>query len=311
MTKRRIAIVGLPMYAKKLAEDLNTFKGEKWCYHFDTYYNRKDRLKLLLTIKKYDLIFSINGTLQTSRLFDLAHKKNVPVLMLWAGSDVMYATDAFHKHPENYRKEYIDRHFHAAVSPQLSAELAEIGINAKFTIYQNFSVKSQSSEPFETLKVLIRIAKNREDFYGLDRTVSIAKELPDIGFTVVGTENVPKDAPENMTFLGWMDNMPALFDSHAIALRLPVHDGLSPFVLEALANGCHVCYNQKLDHCEYTTSNEQVISFLNAMKKKLAETGKIERNIEGQTFIQSNFEFKHVNSNLEKLIEQVITAFNG
>ena len=76
MGRMKIIIVGLPLFSKRLEHNLREFDPSNSYKSLDTYYNKLDKLKALIKIPKSDCIFSINGSITKSKVFDIAFKNN-------------------------------------------------------------------------------------------------------------------------------------------------------------------------------------------------------------------------------------------
>jgi hypothetical protein len=300
----KVAIVGLPMYVKRVCESLNTFLGKRTFYPFDTYYSKKDKLSFLLKVKSMDAIFSINGEVAQSKVFDLAIKHQIPLLVMWTGTDVINAHRNFKN--GNYKQIYIDYPTHICGGQNLVNEVEEMGIKASFLNYLSIEAE-QPPKAFLELKILTRIGKGRESFYGMDKIIHLAKYFPTISFTVVGTANAPGEMlPSNINCIEWTDNMHALYQTHALALRLPDHDGLSAFVLEALSFGNHVCYVNELPHTFNTPEISDVIAVIDDLQSQLKTNGQIAPNISGYDYVKTEFNPNKVNQEIIDLIKNLI-----
>ncbi|MFT5600742.1 MAG: hypothetical protein ACI9N1_000978 [Flavobacteriales bacterium] len=302
----KVAIVGLPLYAKRVCDSLNTFLGKKAFYPFDTYYSKKDKLTFLLKVKSMDAIFSINGGIAQSKVFDLAIKHQIPLLVMWTGTDVINALRNFHN--GHFQQKYIDYPSHICDGPNLVSEVKEMGIDGPFFNFQSFEVDSIPT-PFNNLKILTRIGKGREPFYGMDKIIALANHFPEIVFTAVGTDGYPGHIlPLNINCIEWTDQMPELYQSHALALRLPDHDGLSPFVLEAMSFGNHVCYINELPNTFHTPEISDVTRVIEDFQVQLKTTGEIKPNISGYEYVKTQFNPSKVNKEIIDLITNLINC---
>lgn len=284
----RVLIVGLPLFAERLCNALSEYDHENTYYQLDTYYKKADQLKALWLIRRADCIVSINGTITSSRVFDLAFKKKVPLIMNWVGTDVVKSTKAFRT--GNFQQHYIDDANHFCEVSWIQDELSEIGINAEIVNFaafkKTFDLKKVESE---TLTVLSYIPDRRSDFYGLPTMIRMAELLPSIQFIIAGTDG--KDyapLPSNLKALGWIENMDEVYDKTHVCVRFTEHDGLSNFILESLARGKQVAYKNPFNFCEYTPSEEilrlTLVEFENRFKR-----GEDLLNYDGAKFIQDEF----------------------
>jgi len=247
----KVIIVGLPMFARQLTENLKRFDPDSTYIHLDTYYSKLDKLRGLWHLPSADCIFSINGTLSRSALFDRAFKKNIPVVMNWVGTDVSDAVKAVkeNRHIELYRRKAI----HFCEVSWIRDELAEIGVNAEIVNFVSFD-RQFEPQPFagERLQVLSYMRDAKAKFYGIEAFLELAQKFPDADFTIAGaTAEKYQPLPANVRALGWVENMGELFDRMHVCVRFPEHDGLSAFVLEALARGKQVLYKYPFEQCIY------------------------------------------------------------
>jgi hypothetical protein len=286
--KMKVLIVGLPLFAKRLAENLNRFDPGSTYIHLDTYYSRFDKLKAFWHLRTADCVFSINGTLSTSALFDRAFKKGIPVVMNWVGTDVSAAVKAVreNRHLETYREKAI----HFCEVAWIRDELTEAGIHAEIV---NFAAFDQQFKPVafsgDRLQVLSYISGSRPAFYGMDAFLGLARRFPEADFAIAGaTGDGYHPLPENVKALGWVDNMNELFERSHVCVRFPEHDGLSTFVLEALARGKQVLYKYPFEQCIYCPDEETLAKGMEAVAH-LFKQQQLPVNEEGMQFIRDEF----------------------
>jgi len=292
----RVLLVGLPYFTEKLARDLREFDTENTYYRLDTYYNKKDRIKAMWLIPTIDVVYSINGALDKSRVFDWAFFWRKKVMMNWVGTDVTKARKL-----EQVNQQYLMKASHYCEVEWIQEELKLLDIDAKILNFFNFPKTFDVRIPDEeNLKVLTYISDGREDYYGWQEVLKAARACPDVDFTVVGTTG-KKEQPENMKCLGWVENMPELFNANHVCIRYVEHDGLSGFVLEALLRGKHVLYSQPLDHCKFVTDVEALISGIKHLSES-CQSGELKSNTEGANYVRKNFGREKI---LSELIEEM------
>ena len=291
----RVLIVGLPLFAERLQKDLSEFDPTNKYYCLNTYYNKKDRLKALFLIPRVDVIYSINGTLEKSRVFDLAFKLNKKVMMTWVGTDVTKT-----KQLSEVNQTFLKRAEHYCEVEWIQEELKELNINAEILNFFNFTEEKASVvEETNELQVLTYISKNREKYYGWDQIMSAARKHSDVKFTVVGTDGL-EDTPENVNCLGWVKDMDALFKKAHCTIRFVEHDGLSGFVLESLFRGKQVLYSEPLEHCIQVENESDISVALTSLKEKYAN-GDALLNTAGIEYVKKNFNREYI---LNRLIEK-------
>ncbi|MDG1332156.1 MAG: hypothetical protein P8P74_07490 [Crocinitomicaceae bacterium] len=284
----RVLIVGLPLFAERLASALTEYDHENTYVHLDTYYRKADQLKALWHIPRADCIVSINGSIVGSKVFDLAFKNKVPLIMNWVGTDVIKSTKAFKE--GKFQQRYIDEATHFCEVGWIQDELKEIGIDAEVV---NFAAFKKSFElkkvGGEQLTVLSYIPSKRSDFYGMRTLIRMAEKLPSVLFLIAGTKGEEyAPLPSNMTALGWVKNMDDIYDETHVCVRFTDHDGLSNFILESLARGKQVIYRNPFDNCEYCPDEDKLVAQIEDFENKL-KNGDDLLNPEGAQFISDEF----------------------
>lgn len=283
---KRIVIVGLPLFAKRLAQDLKSFDANLKVVALDTYYSRIDRLKALFLIPFSSVVYSINGTTSKSRVFDLAFFFKKKVMMTWVGTDVTKAIKN-----KNRIQKYIDKAEHYCEVKWIQKELKEaLNIDAEILNFFNFEKSNGSHFPTtsNTLNVLSYIAKDREKYYGIDTLHVLAKTFGNIQFDVVGTDGEGFDKLPNITYHGWVEEMQVLFEKAHVTVRLIEHDGLSGFVLESLFHKKYVLYSNDLNGVIHVKNSQDAIKALGDIYEKF-KNSELEPNEEGASFVHNHF----------------------
>jgi len=284
----RVLIVGLPLFAGRLASALQEYDHENTYIHLDTYYRKADQLKALWHIPRADCVVSINGSIVSSRVFDLAFKHKVPLIMNWVGTDVLKSIKAFNE--GKFNQQYIDKATHFCEVGWIQDELRTIGIDAEVVNFAAFR-KSFKLEAVggDQLTVLSYIPNKRSDFYGMPTLIRMAEKLPSVRFLIAGTDGEDyAPLPQNMEALGWVRNMNEVYDRTHVCVRFTDHDGLSNFILESLARGKQVIYRNPFENCEYCPDEESLIQEIANFETKL-KNGDDLLNHEGAKFISEEF----------------------
>ncbi len=301
--KLRVVVIGLPLFAKRVAKELASFDRKNSYTALDTYYKKADKAKYYLKVRNADIIYSINGTLTKSGAIDLALKLNKKVILHWVGTDVTKAIEAYNQ--DNYVKEYIDGCTHWCEVDWIKEELKEIDINADIVNFASFEVKAPPL-PFQSeFEVLSYIPQNRSEFYGLNEIKKLAKDFPNIVFNIMGSKYEFDDIP-NLHFLGWVKNGPEIVEKSTVCIRFTEHDGLSNFVLEALAKGKYVLYNNSFQGVYYCPD----YNALNKRVKMLHEQflkSELPVNLTGHEHIKAEFNRDYI---LNGLIERFDSLVN-
>jgi len=300
----KIIIVGLPLFAERLAKSLKEFDPSNNYISLNTYYKRWDKIRAKFLIPRADLLFSINGTILPSGVFDLAFSKKIPVVMNWVGTDVILAEKAIES--GSFRQNYINQAIHFCEVNWIQEELKNSGISAEICNFASFDKKFEAKLPTEKkLNVLSYIPKERSDFYGIEMLLRVAKNLPTIQFLIAGTKAEEyQPLPQNVQALGWVKNMDEVYDRSHVAVRIPEHDGLSTFILESLARGKEVIYKYSFDYCYQCTNEDELTRRLKELEDAF-NRGEWKVNSDGIDFIADEFSRERILGNLLMKIQQI------
>lgn len=304
MGKRlKVIIVGLPLFSERLATNLSKYDKKNSYIYLNTYYSKWDKIRARFLIPSADLVYSINGSLMTSRVFDLALAKNVPLIMNWVGTDVLKSAEA--KRKGIHRQDYIEKAIHYCEVDWIRMELNELGVKAEIVNFAVFDKKFEPRIPQNEFTVLAYIPSERSDFYGLGEFVKMATGHPEIRFLIAGgNESEFGTLPDNVKALGWVKDMDTAFDESHVCVRYPEHDGLSNFILEAMARGKEVLYKYNFEHCWHCPDTATLIKTLGTLKKRFDE-GKWEVNQKALKFIEDNFNEEVILGGLVKRFEVI------
>ncbi|MFN5416170.1 MAG: hypothetical protein ACK5B9_03875, partial [Flavobacteriia bacterium] len=298
-----VIIIGLPLFAERLQKNLEKFYTEGKFIHLNTYYSKWDKIRSLWLIPKADLVFSINGSITQSKVFDLTLKHNIPFIMNWVGTDVLRAIEA-HKN-KSFNSDYVQKAIHYCEVSWIQEELKPIGINAvvqNFASFDNqFYIRENRNKKFTVLNY---IADEKPEFYGIKEYLELAKLLPNINFLIAGTKGEKfYPLPQNVQALGWVKNMDEVFSKVHVCMRIPEHDGLSTYILESLARGKQVIYKYKFEHCFQASTSEEAAMILDRLYLQFVEGEKLDNNA-GKEFVEKNF-------NSQVILGQLIHNFKS
>lgn len=302
--RKKIIVVGLPLFAAKFASEFSHYTKEYRILALDTYYSKLDKLRFLIEVQNADLIFSINGSLTKSTVFDLAIKKQVPIIMNWVGTDVLKAVKAYNE--GSYNKQYISSSIHFCEVNWIKNELKEIGVNAEVCNFASFDKTFRPDKlNNKRLKVLSYIPDNRSEFYGIETLINLATKFSNVDFVIAGGVFDGFDLPNNIAPLGWVNDMDKLYSEIDVCIRYTNHDGLSNFVLEGLARGKQVLYNNDFPNCFYSPDQEVLVNNLSDILDRFDKNEDL-TNYLGMSFIQENFSKKVIFDNLILKIRNAI-----
>lgn len=282
MNKRNAVVVGLDYHANFLANLVNEF-SKTWRLHaYDD--SRLGTLRAAFALRRAGALISFGGPGPNAALIELARRRNVPVVVIWAGSDIIKAKE--NPFELEIVKQEGFRNF--AVAPWLVEELRDLGIPAQYAAVAGMAVGTPVQAFPKQFRVLTYLPQPRRDFYGADLVYDAARALPDVEFHVVGAGSPSADAPDNVTFLGVVDDMPRRIDDTVVLLRQPEHDGTSMLVLEALSRARHVVWNYEFPYVYTARGIDAVLEKLRDLR--LAhESGELRLNHEGRTFVLNSF----------------------
>lgn len=301
----KVILVGLPLFAKKIQKELSAYDVKNTYVALDTYYSKKDKLLLLWHIWSADVVYSINGTISKSKVFDITLWLGKKLIMQWAGTDVLKAIDNYKRKSANPK--FISKVKHFSEAPWLIEELKEVGIEAKqlyFTTFEERNSIKRSKLP-DNFTILTYLGNNRADFYGLKHIIALAEALPDVLINVVGENRLNQQLPNNIHMLGWVNDMEQLYNDSVVFIRMTKHDGFPNSVIEALSHGMYVCWNNKYLHTIHTPTSESLIKAVSKLKKDFSRN-ELNLNVAGQDFVEKEFDSKKVLSNLVKTFTQLL-----
>jgi len=228
-----------------------------------------------------DVFLDIYGARGFDRLQGPLARIGVPTLMLWVGSDVVKAA------PEASRA-VIEQAWHWCVAPWLQDELAEAGIAAEVVRITPPRVPDVVPAFPPTFGVLSYVLDGRDDLYGRDFILELARRRPEIRFILLGA--VPTDPlPANVTALGWVSDTDSIMTQTTIYLRPASHDGLSNLVLEALAHGRHVLWTHPFPGVEVVNTVDAAEARIDELRRQHA-AGRLPLNLEGRHAVIEMFD---------------------
>ena len=249
-------------------------------------------------IKKFDIVHLISGCQRIKFLIwlRLLGKKTINH---WIGTDVLRVSrDTTSRLLARITDKLIDIQF--AQLPNLVEELKIAGIKADYLPI----VPPVNNQLAITHKqgILMYVPWDRVDFHRGSELLELAKMFPDINFHIVDNEGKGLPSLPNIHYRGWVSDMDEVWENVSILVRFPKHDGLSSMVLEALARGKWVIWNQHLSCCSYIQKIEDIPQEL----KKLLD--KKMPNIEGRKFVLSEFDPQKIGEKYVKIYNSMFPA---
>jgi len=296
--KRRAVVIGFHYYAKFLADLMNEYSGAWELRAFKEH--RWGTLGALLALRRADALISFGGPAPDAALIEAARKFNVPIVVIWAGSDVIGAQ----ANPQELQVVRESGFHHISDGEWLVDELAVLGLSAEYEPLTAVRPGPPVTPLREQFRVITHLPEPRREFYGASEVYEIARRMPDVPFVVVGTGGPSPFAPPNVSFLSYVDRMESLLDESTVLLRLPQHDGKSMLVLEALARARHVVWNYEFPHVHTARTVDEAHQHLEHLRR-LHEGGKLPLNTAGRDFVLRNFGRADTAARFERRLERV------
>ncbi len=298
---KRAVIVGFDYYGRFLARLINE-RSQRWRARFYSS-THVDTVRALLASRRADAIISFGGPGPNQALATSARRQNIPVFVIWAGTDVITARSD----PQGL--ELLKRYgfLHLADGPWLVDELRELGINAQYVPVTAVDAPARLAPLPSRLSVLTYLPEPRRAFYGEERIYRLARAFPEVAFRVVGRGDPNPEAPPNVEFLGYVRTMERLIDDSTALVRLPNHDGKSMLVLEVLARGRHVLWNYAFPGVRHVGAD---MTAHDALARLMDEhnSGRLAGNTVGHHFVRDNFSRAELAARFEEVLERAPRA---
>lgn len=297
-----IILTGLPLFAKRLCDELSSFDKKNKYFFYNTYYSRKDRFKFIFKLLFTDIIISLNGVSDKSGSMDWVLRFRKKLIFLWQGTDVMLAKERYVSN--SILSKYISYATHYTDATWLADELSGINISAGLLFFKSIALPD-NTERFEEINAYSYVPKGKEYFYGLDKLLKAFKKLPDIKLFIYGTNGDGFEKTDNVFYKGWMPSLDYKkeISNHSICIRLTEHDGYSMSVIEALSNGSEVIWNYPLEHCHYVSDNTDELVAKIIEISGLFIKRNYARNHDAENWIRQNFDPDKI---LRTFIEKII-----
>ena len=261
-----VLINGLPLFSKRLADDLNKFDvGSKYIF-CDTYNSKLQQLKFLMLLPFADVVISMNGVTDNSGSLNAVLRLKKKLIMQWQGTDSLLAMERFKN--GSIKRDYIDHAFHFVDSPWLNTELISIGLKPEYVPFKFAEVK-KVIEKYSSICAMTYIADKRQAFYGIHQFKAVAEKYASIEFKLFGVVNTEVELPANVKSYGWVPS--DVFQNHLretpIFFRLAEHEGFPVSVIEAMSFGCEVIMTSPYEYSHTAKSKEEVLLAFDKVKQ--------------------------------------------
>ena len=289
----RMLVLGYPRFARR---QMDVFEQRGWRA---TFVESGFIVHALTRVPFIDAVYQIGMPVVPAAIFDACRRFGKPIIKHWVGSDVLRAGEPAVR--EQNRLNHIE---HWADAPWLADELRTSGIDAKVVGLSPVAAVPPMPLPDAPLTVLTYLPDDKFEFYGAQIVYDLARRLPDARFLVLASERRNRPAPDNVEFLGYHQDMEAVYARCHVLVRLAEHDGMSQMILEALGHGRYAVWNYALEGVLLATTCEQAENHLRALESKV-HAGTLGPNEQGRDFVRRDFLGSAI---ADRLCEGVVTV---
>jgi len=293
-----VAIIGNTIYGQRLVKQLK--KNNVDAILITTSF--KD-IKFREKIHSHQIIHYISSpTVNFVGIFSLIrfkfwHKK---IIISWIGTDVLTVNkNPLYRILTKFCQFMVDQNL--VVAPHLKRELLEIDIKSQLLSLPIFKLyKLQNST--QKNKILVYLpdnTKSRFEFFQGNIIKKIIRDFPEVKFVILANSG-KQFSENNVKCIKWTENMDDLYFETNGVIRLPIHDGLSNTILEALSMGRFViASNSSIPYCMEANSYSDV-------KKLLIRGLDLPQNQleEASNFINKTYD-------IEKLTKELIDLYDN
>lgn len=291
-----VAIIGNSHFGRILQKQLSKYdKANKYIF-YDTNSKKIDKLKFMINIFNTDIVYSVSASISGGGALNLATLFNKKIIQHFLGSDVINATDDFKNARIN--KKLISESKYLCEVDWIKKELEAININAEIVPIMAYKQHEEPKE-FTDFNILTYMGKGKEEFYGIEDFIELAKNFSDVTFKIAGIENYA-NLPNNIKCLGWIDMIEELQNA-TVFIRNAKHDGLGFSVVEALSLGRVVLRNYPFAFVNYFKNRAELINKIKRLKKSF-DKGELGINFKAIEFVKEEFDEKNVINNLKETL---------
>ncbi|HOJ12205.1 MAG TPA: hypothetical protein PK733_16675, partial [Clostridiales bacterium] len=302
--KMKIIIIGLPYFACRLAKSLSHFDRDNSYVAIDMNRGILSKLKYIFHLINADIVYSIGGFVVYSRSAAMAFLLKKKFIMEWVGSDVLNARRAYKENLVDMK--IIQQSIHFCEAPWIQKDLAQLGIKTEILYFFTFNTEERQIYKLpDKFSILSYVNESRQEFYGIDNLIRLARDFPKIEVRIAGMKTTQKELPQNIKLLGWVKDMGEFYKGCVLFLRLTEHDGLAFSVREALGVGRYVGYSYKYDKTFFVDSYSSLKSLVLELCRSFYNNSLV-FNYNGMDFIAKTFSEKKVLGNLVNKFKKII-----
>jgi hypothetical protein len=278
------------------------------------------------SLKEAELLYWI-AAIPTARrlryLTDFISSREKKLVVHWIGSDVHNLIAPRNLIKKSYGvflklliSSYSDRILNLTGSAWLKEELETKGIESTVIPVTTISPSKYASPKGDCLRktdVLTYTQKRRFSFYGSDKILELAGELPEYKFKflfgdVENLRELPKTRLENVTFLPRVpfEEIKETYLDSKCFLRIPVHDGLSLSILESLYFRIQPIWSYSFPHV-VTVDRDDKEGIRNELRCILED---FKENESGHDYVKKEYSKSKIRENYERIIPK-LGALNG
>jgi hypothetical protein len=292
-TSLRIIVLGYPRFARRQRE---VFERRGW---HATFIESGFIVHALTRVPFIDAVYQIGMPVVPAAIFQACRKFGKPVIKHWVGSDVLRAGE------QAVREQNVLDHIeHWADAPWLADELRSKGIDATVVGLSPVAEVPPMPLPDAPLTVLTYLPEDKFEFYGAQIVYDLARRLPGVRFLILASDGRNRPAPPNVEFLGYHQDMEAVYARCHVLVRLADHDGMSQMVLEALGHGRYAVWNYELEGVLRASNAAEAESHLRALDVAV-RSHSLGPNEAGRDFVRRDFLGSTI---ADRLCEGVVTA---
>jgi hypothetical protein len=259
-----------------------------------------------------DLWYQIGGWVWNSRMYKVARKIRLPVVIHWAGSDVLLAKQTLQK--DKRFSEKVKGVVHWAGAPWLVDELQDLGIESEFVPLPLKLLERSLAMPPPSLPakftVLSYFSDARPELYRSNYIMRLSRDFPDVLFLIVGSKKTHfSEKFSNVKFLGWVGNMYDVYTMATVVVRMTEHDGYGGTVQEGLSMGRYAIWNYPFQGAivakDYDTLRQHLMLLLDSHRK-----GNLGLNTAGRKYLQENMQPSKLTQDIVNRISSILNSCN-